>query len=83
MSPRLSTTLPALAFATEIQDLKFIGGTPGKPCHITLTLSGAEVLDTYLTPDTVGHFGLHDLGWLISTHASAMAKRASGSTSCA
>lgn len=75
MPIRLSTTLPALAFATEIQDLKFIGGTPGKPCHITLTLSGAEVLDTYLTPDTVGHFGLHDLGWLISTHASAMAKK--------
>lgn len=75
MSPRLSTTLPALAFATEIQDLKFIGGTPGKPCHIRLTLNGAEVLDTNLTPDTVGHFGLHDLGWLISTHASAMAKQ--------
>lgn len=75
MSPRLSTTLPALAFATEIQDLKFLGGTPGKPCHIRLTLNGAEVLDTYLTPDTVGHFGLHDLGWLISTHASAMAKQ--------
>ena len=72
---RLSTPLPALAFATEIQDLEFIGGTPGKPCHIRLTLSGTEVLDTYLTPDTVGHFGLHDLGWLISTHASAMAKQ--------
>lgn len=75
MPIRLSTTLPALAFATEIQELGFLGGTPGKPCHITLTLSGAEVLDTYLTPDTVGHFGLHDLGWLISTHASAMAKK--------
>ena len=75
MPIRLSTTLPALAFATEIQDLNFLGGTPGKPCHIILTLSGAEVLDTYLTPDTAGHFALHDLGWLISTHASAMAKK--------
>lgn len=75
MPIRLSTTLPALAFATEIQDLNFLGGTPGKPCHIRLTLSGAEVLDTYLTPDTVGYFALHDLGWLISTHASAMAKK--------
>lgn len=75
MPIRLSTTLPALAFATEIQDLGFLGGTPGKPCHITLTLSGTEVLDTYLTPDTAGHFALHDLGWLISTHASAMAKK--------
>lgn len=71
----LSTTLPALAFATEIQDLEFIGGTPGKSCHVRLTLDTAEVLDTYLTPDTAGHFALHDLGWLISTHASAMAKK--------
>lgn len=69
----LSTTLPALAFASEIQDLNFSGGTPGKPCPIMLTLGGTEVLDTNLTPDTVGHFALHDLGWLISTHASAMA----------
>lgn len=75
MPIKLPTTPPALAFATEIQNLNFIGGTPGKPCHITLTLSGAEVLDTYLTPDTAGRFALNDLGWLISTHASAMATR--------
>ena len=73
MPIRLSTTLPTLAFATEIQDLGFSGGTPGKPCHIMLTLGGTEVLNTSLTPDTAGHFALHDLGWLISTHASAMA----------
>lgn len=71
--PRLTTTLPTLAFATEIQDLNFSGGTPGESCHVRLTLDTAEVLDTYLTPDTVGHFALHDIGWLISTHASAMA----------
>lgn len=71
MPTRLTTTLPTLAFATEIQDLDFSGGTPGTPCHITLTLSGAVVLDTYLTPDPAGHFALHDLGWLISTHATA------------
>lgn len=75
MPIRLSTTLPTLAFATEIQDLNFLGGEPGKPCPIRLTLSGTEMFDTYLTPDTVGHFALHDLGWLISTHASAMAKK--------
>lgn len=71
----LSTTLPTLAFATEIQDLGFSGGTPGTPCHIRLTLGTAEVLDTYLTPDTAGRFALHDLGWLIITHAIAMAKQ--------
>lgn len=75
MSPRLTTTLPTLAFATEIQDLNFSGGTPGKPCPIRLTLGGTEVLNTNLTPDTAGDFALHDLGWLISTHASAMAKK--------
>ena len=32
---RLTTTLPTLAFATEIQDLGFSGGTPGTPCHIS------------------------------------------------
>lgn len=72
---RLSSSLPALAFATEIQDLNFSGGTPGKPCHIMLTLGWTEVLNTNLTPDTAGDFALHDLGWLISTHASAMAKK--------
>lgn len=72
---RLATTLPALAFATEIQDLEFFGGTHGKPCHINLTLGAAEVIVTNLTPDTKGDFALHDLGWLISTHASDMAKR--------
>lgn len=75
MSPRLTTPLPTLAFAAEIQDLNFSGGTPGKPCPIRLTLGGAEVLNTNLTPDTAGDFALHDLGWLISTHASAMATR--------
>lgn len=75
MSPRLTTTLPTLAFATEIQDLNFSGGTPGKPCPIMLTLGGTEVLNTNLTPDTAGDFALHDLGWLISTHAAAMAKQ--------
>lgn len=75
MRPRLTTTLPTLAFATEIQDLNFSGGTPGKPCPIMLTLGGTEVLNTNLTPDTEGSFALHDLGWLISTHASAMATR--------
>lgn len=75
MSPSLSTTLPTLAFATEIQDLNFSGGTPGKSCHVRLTLDTAEVLDTNLTPDTKGDLALHDLGWLISTHASAMAKK--------
>ena len=68
---RLTTTLPTLAFATEIQDLGFSGGTPGTPCHIIITLGGAVVLDTYLTPDTAGRFALHDLGWLISTYAMA------------
>lgn len=68
---KLTTTLPTLAFATEIQDLGFSGGTPGTPCHISITLGGAEVLDTYLTPDAGGDFALHDLGWLISTHATA------------
>lgn len=51
---RLSTILPTLAFATEIQDLNFSGGTPGKPCPIMLTLGGTEVLNTNLTPDTAG-----------------------------
>lgn len=73
---KLTTTLPTLAFATEIQDLGFSGGTFGTPCHISITLGGAEVLDTYLTPDARGDFALHDLGWLISTHATAaMASR--------
>nr|DAW09932.1 MAG TPA: hypothetical protein [Caudoviricetes sp.] len=71
MPIRLSTTLPALAFATEIEDLEFSSDTPGTTCHISITLGGAVVLDTYLTPDTRGHFALHDLGWLISTHATA------------
>lgn len=73
--PRLTTTLPALAFATEIHELYFNGGTCGTPCRVLLTLGGTTVLDTYLTPDTLGHFALHDLGWLISTHASALAKK--------
>ena len=69
--PSLTTTLPTLAFATEIQNLGFSGGTPGKPCPIKLTLGGTEVLNTNLTPDTKGHFALNDLGWLISTYAMA------------
>ena len=74
---RLTTTLPTLAFATEIQDLGFSGGTPGKPCPIKLTLGGTEVLNTNLTPDTNGRFALNDLGWLISTYAaSATTERA-------
>lgn len=68
---RLTTTLPALAFATEIQDLDFTGGTYGTPCHILLTLGGTTVLDTNLMPDTTGGFALHDLGWLLSTYATA------------
>lgn len=68
---RLSSELPALAFATEIQDLNFSGGTYGTPCPIRLTLGGATVLDTNLMPDTTGHFALHDLGWLLSTYATA------------
>ena len=68
---RLTTTLPALAFATEIHDLDFTGGTYGTPCHITLTLGGTTVLDTNLMPDTSGRFALHDLGWLLSTYATA------------
>lgn len=75
MSPRLTTPLPTLAFATEIQDLNFSDGTPGKSCRVRLTLDTAEVLGTNLMPDTEGRFALHDLGWLISTHASAMAKK--------
>lgn len=71
----LTTTLPTLAFATEIQDLEFLGGTSGTPCRIRLTLGTAEVLDTSLTPDTRGHFALHDIGWLISTHATARAEQ--------
>ena len=72
---RLTTTLPTLAFATEIQDLGFSGGTPGTPCRIRLTLGTAAVLDTSLTPDTAGRFALHDLGWLISTYAMALAEQ--------
>lgn len=72
---RLSTTLPTLAFATEIEDLEFLGGTAGTPCRVTLTLGTAAVLDTSLTPDTSGHFALHDLGWLLSTHATALAEQ--------
>lgn len=69
--PRLTTKLPALAFATEIHELDFTGGTYGTPCHITLTLGGTTVLDTNLMPDTTGDFALHDLGWLLSTYATA------------
>lgn len=69
--PRLTTKLPALAFATEIHELYFKGGTYGTPCRITLTLGGTTVLDTNLMPDPAGDFSLHDLGWLISTHATA------------
>lgn len=69
--PRLTTTLPALAFATEIHELDFTGGTYGTPCRIRLTLGGTTVLDTNLMPDTAGHFALHDLGWLLSTYATA------------
>lgn len=71
MPIRLTTTLPTLAFATEIQNLGFSGGTPGKPCPIKLTLGGTEVFNTNLTPDTKGDFALHDLGWLLSTYATA------------
>lgn len=69
--PRLTTTLPDLAFATEIHELDFKGGTYGTPCHILLTLGGITVLDTNLMPDTTGYFALHDLGWLLSTYATA------------
>lgn len=69
--PRLTTKLPALAFATEIQDLDFTGGTYGTPCRVQLTLGGTTVLDTNLMPDTSGDFALHDLGWLLSTYATA------------
>lgn len=68
---KLTTTLPTLAFATEIQDLNFSGGTYGTPCRVQLTLGGTVVLDTNLMPDTAGHFALHDLGWLLSTYATA------------
>lgn len=71
MAIKLTTSLPALAFATEIHDLNFSGGTYGTPCHITLTLGGTTVLDTNLMPDTTGRFALHDLGWLLSTYATA------------
>lgn len=78
---RLSTTLPALAFATEIHDLNFSGGTYGTPCHILLTLGGTTVLDTNLMPDTLGNFALHDLGWLLSTYAAtAMATKGTWTT---
>lgn len=69
--PRLTTTLPTLAFATEIHELDFTGGTFGTPCHILLTLGGATVLDTNLMPDIAGRFSLHDIGWLLSTYATA------------
>ena len=69
--PRLTTTLPTLAFATEIHELYFTGGTFGTPCRITLTLGGTTVLDTNLMPDTAGDFSLNDIGWLISTYATA------------
>lgn len=69
--PRLTTTLPTLAFATEIHELDFTGGTYGTPCNILLTLGGTTVLDTNLMPDTTGHFSLHDIGWLLSTYATA------------
>lgn len=71
MPIRLTTTLPTLAFATEIQNLGFSGGTFGTPCHILLTLGGTTVLDTNLMPDTTGHFSLSDIGWLLSTYATA------------
>ena len=80
MAIKLTTKLPALAFATEIHELYFEGGTYGTPCHITLTLGGATVLDTNLMPDTTGDFALHDLGWLISTHAAAMGTQRTWST---
>lgn len=69
--PRLTTTLPTLAFATEIHELDFTGGTFGTPCHITLTLGSATVLDTNLMPDPAGDFSLSDIGWLLSTYATA------------
>ena len=69
--PRLTTTLPTLAFATEIHELDFNGGTFGTPCPITLTLGGTTVLDTNLVPDTAGDFSLSDIGWLLSTYATA------------
>lgn len=69
--PRLTTTLPTLAFATEIHELYFTGGTYGTPCHILLTLGGTTVLATNLMPDTSGEFSLHDIGWLLSTYATA------------
>lgn len=69
--PRLTTTLPTLAFATEIHGLDFTGGTFGTPCHILLTLGGTTVLDTNLMPDPAGDFSLHDIGWLLSTYATA------------
>lgn len=71
MAIKLTTTLPDLAFATEIHELDFKGGTYGTPCHIRLTLGGITVLDTNLMPDTTGYFALHDLGWLLSTYATA------------
>lgn len=71
MPIRLTTTLPTLAFATEIHELDFTGGTFGTPCHIKLTLGGTTVLDTNLMPDTAGDFSLHDIGWLLSTYATA------------
>lgn len=71
MPIKLTSTLPPLAFATEIHDLDFTGGTYSTPCHILLTLGGTTVLDTNLMPDTTGHFALHDLGWLLSTYATA------------
>lgn len=67
--PRLTTTLPTLAFATEIHELDFTGGTFGTPCHIRLTLGGTTVLDTNLMPDPAGDFSLSDIGWLLSTYA--------------
>ncbi len=69
--PRLTTTLPTLAFATEIHELDFKGGTFGTPCNILLTLGGTTVLGTNLMPDTAGDFSLHDIGWLLSTYATA------------
>lgn len=69
--PRLTTKLPTLAFATEIHELDFTGGTYGTPCNILLTLGGTTVLDTNLMPDTTGHFSLSDIGWLLSTYATA------------
>lgn len=75
MPIKLTTSLPALAFATEIHELDFSGGTYGTPCRVQLTLGGTTVLDTNLMPDTTGKFSLSDIGWLLSTYATAAMKQ--------